>query len=183
MEQAQGLMVEGGFGAGKSHLLEYLKYLALEQGFVCSVSCSEKRRRSTILPRYSRRLPKLLRPKMSLETRFKRSPHGFTLTGTTMLNLPGGRIELKQESACCLPRHSCSTSALAKRTPLEQIRNFWAGAKLPIADIRQGMKQIGQASAFQIRTYSREGIATSAISLRDAALSRGWLSWMGAALR
>ena len=36
-EQAQGLMVEGGFGAGKSHLLEYLKYLALEQGFVCSV--------------------------------------------------------------------------------------------------------------------------------------------------
>ena len=31
-----GMLVEGGFGAGKSHLLEYLQHLALEQNFICS---------------------------------------------------------------------------------------------------------------------------------------------------
>ena len=32
----EGMLVAGDFGAGKSHLLEYLMHLALEQNFVCS---------------------------------------------------------------------------------------------------------------------------------------------------
>lgn len=32
----EGLMIQGGFGTGKSHALEYLKHVALEEGFVCS---------------------------------------------------------------------------------------------------------------------------------------------------
>lgn len=32
----KGLVVEGGFGSGKSHLLKALQYVALEQNFVCS---------------------------------------------------------------------------------------------------------------------------------------------------
>ena len=32
----KGLVVEGGFGSGKSHLLKALRYVALEQNFVCS---------------------------------------------------------------------------------------------------------------------------------------------------
>lgn len=32
----EGMMIAGEFGAGKSHLLEYLMHLALEQNFVCS---------------------------------------------------------------------------------------------------------------------------------------------------
>ena len=31
-----GMLVSGGFGAGKSHLLSYLEHQALSQGFVCS---------------------------------------------------------------------------------------------------------------------------------------------------
>jgi len=34
--KTSGLLVEGGFGGGKSHLLEYLLHLALEENFVCS---------------------------------------------------------------------------------------------------------------------------------------------------
>jgi hypothetical protein len=34
--QTPGLLVAGDFGAGKSHLLEYLEHLALQQNFVCS---------------------------------------------------------------------------------------------------------------------------------------------------
>ncbi|MGH2353119.1 MAG: BREX system ATP-binding domain-containing protein [Chloroflexota bacterium] len=34
--QAPGVLVAGDFGSGKSHLLEYLQHLALQQGFVCS---------------------------------------------------------------------------------------------------------------------------------------------------
>jgi DNA replication protein DnaC len=32
----EGMLVAGEFGSGKSHLLEYLMHLALEQNFVCS---------------------------------------------------------------------------------------------------------------------------------------------------
>jgi hypothetical protein len=32
----QGMLVAGDFGTGKSHLLEYLRHLALEENFVCS---------------------------------------------------------------------------------------------------------------------------------------------------
>jgi hypothetical protein len=34
--QSPGLLFAGDFGAGKSHLLEYLQHLALQRGFVCS---------------------------------------------------------------------------------------------------------------------------------------------------
>lgn len=34
--QAPGLLIAGNFGAGKSHLLEYLQHIAIEQNFVCS---------------------------------------------------------------------------------------------------------------------------------------------------
>ena len=32
----KGILIEGGFGTGKSHLLESLQHTALEQNFVCS---------------------------------------------------------------------------------------------------------------------------------------------------
>ena len=35
-EQAEGLLVAGDFGSGKSHLLEYLRLIALDENFVCS---------------------------------------------------------------------------------------------------------------------------------------------------
>ena len=35
-QQAEGLLLEGGFGTGKSHCIEYLRHLALENNFVCS---------------------------------------------------------------------------------------------------------------------------------------------------
>jgi hypothetical protein len=34
--QSHGFLVEGGFGTGKSHLLEFLQHLALDARFVCS---------------------------------------------------------------------------------------------------------------------------------------------------
>jgi hypothetical protein len=34
--QVQGLLIAGGFGAGKSHLLDYLEHLAISRNFVCS---------------------------------------------------------------------------------------------------------------------------------------------------
>jgi hypothetical protein len=34
--QLPGFLVEGGFGTGKSHLLEWLQHISLEQGFACS---------------------------------------------------------------------------------------------------------------------------------------------------
>ena len=34
--QTPGLLIAGGFGSGKSHLLEYIEHLALQENFICS---------------------------------------------------------------------------------------------------------------------------------------------------
>jgi P-loop Domain of unknown function (DUF2791) len=41
-QPARGLLIRGDFGTGKSHTLEYLREIALEQKFVCSHICISK---------------------------------------------------------------------------------------------------------------------------------------------
>jgi len=36
-QQAKGMLIAGEFGSGKSHVLEYLKHVALENSFICSL--------------------------------------------------------------------------------------------------------------------------------------------------
>jgi predicted ATPase len=56
----EGILIAGDFGAGKSHLLEYLQHIALENNFVCSKVVISKETLFTtpakcITPQYSRR--------------------------------------------------------------------------------------------------------------------------------
>jgi hypothetical protein len=61
----------------------------------------------------------------------------------------------------------------------EKIRGFWAGEALPIADVRMGMRQIGQGVAYQLRTVSAKALPLQRFSFASrlirAAGYRGWV--------
>lgn len=178
-EQAPGLLIEGGFGAGKSHLLEYLKYLALEQGFVCSVVVLGKE-----TPLYD---PAKVFAAAAEAAEAKDVSGNAIPEIATRLDTSGdaygefARWAYRAETgispllAATLMLHE----RLGEEDAVGQIRNFWAGAKLPIADIRQGMKQIGQGRAFQIRAIPTKELPLQrvrfATELFRAAGYRGWV--------
>lgn len=177
-EQAHGVMVEGGFGAGKSHLLEYLKFLALEQGFVCSVVVLGKE-----TPLYD--AGKVFAA--ASEAAEARDVSGNAIQEIAA-RLRTDRDEYGEFARWAYRAETGISPLLAATLMLhergdedkgEEIRNFWAGAKLPIAEIRQGMKQIGQAHAFPIRAVPAKELPLQrfrfATQLFRAAGYRGWV--------
>lgn len=178
-DQATGLIVEGGFGAGKSHLLEYLKYLAVEQGFVCSV---------VVLGKETPLYDPVKVFAAAAEAAVAKSVTGYAIQEIALRLNPDG-IEYAEFARWAMRPDSELNSLLAATLMLherlgdeemrEKIRSFWAGAKLPIADIRQGMKQIGQGTAFQLRTIPAKELPLQrfrfAAQLFRAAGYRGWV--------
>jgi bacteriophage exclusion system BrxC/D-like protein len=61
----------------------------------------------------------------------------------------------------------------------DKVRGFWAGEKLPIADVRQGMRQIGQWASYPIRNVPARELPhqrfTFVTRLIRAAGFRGWV--------
>lgn len=178
--QAEGMLLAGGFGSGKSHTLEHLRHLALEANFVCSLIVVSK------------------------ETPLFDLGKVFAAAAETAV-APGVTGDAIKEIALKLPEHSeaygefsgwanSAQSGIGQIFPAtlllqerlkndpemsEKVRGFWAGDTLPIADVRLGMKQIGQTAAFQIRTVSAKELPlqrfTFASRLIRAAGYRGWV--------
>jgi hypothetical protein len=178
--QAKGLLVAGDFGSGKSHLLEYLKHLALEANFVCSLIVISKE-----TPLYD-----------------PVKVFAAAAEGADAPRITGDAI---QEIALRLDPHSSDyaeffrwadspasgISSIFPATLLlherlgndpersEQIRNFWAGANLPLADVRSGLRQIGQAAAYQFRVVPAKTLPVQRFKfvsrMARAAGYRGWV--------
>ena len=161
--QVDGLLLSGGFGAGKSHLLDYLAHASVERNFVCS------------------------RVVISKETQLFDPVKMFTaaVEGTAVPSLSGEAVReialrLQPNSrrhAAFLAWANSPTSGLSdlfRATILlhdrlsndpelvDEITTFWSGEKISLARVRQGLKQIGCAADF----------ALQAVKVKDLALQR-----------
>ena len=150
--QAPGLLIAGDFGSGKSHLLEYLQHLALEQRFVCSKIVISKE-----TPLYDP--AKLYRA--AIESAVVPDKKGAALTEiafglqldsrgyadlTRWANSPEARLN---------PRFA-ATLFLFELVRDEEIRDriisFWAGDPLSAIDLRRWLRESGEAATYQIET-------------------------------
>jgi len=178
--QTNGMLVAGEFGSGKSHLLEYLRHLALERGFVCSLIVVSKE-----TPLYD---PAKV---------FAAAVESAMATGITGEVIKEIALRLDATSPAYGeffrwaddPASGISTvfpATLLIRERLtgdpemdEKIGNFWAGERLPIADVRQGMKQIRQAATYQLRSPAARELPRQRFAfvsrLMRAAGYRGWV--------
>jgi len=179
-KQTKGLLVSGGFGSGKSHLLDYFEHLASEQNFVCS--------RIVV----SKETPLFDPAKMYLAAMDGAVAPG--LKGEAVREIAARLDSTSQryvEFAEWAKQPSSGLSPLFAATILlherlhndpelvDQITNFWSGERLAISRIRQGLKQIGCAGLFSLKTVKTKDLAVQrflfASRLMRAAGYSGWV--------
>lgn len=158
--QASGLLIAGDFGAGKSHLLEYLQQVALAEHFVCSKVVISKEtplydpakfyraairaavvpgRRGTALTEVAAQLD----PRSDAYTELSAWAHG-----------PGAALNSR----------FAATLFLFKRLAMDvEIRNrllsFWSGDPLDAGEIKKQLKACGERATYTIEKITSRDLA------------------------
>jgi hypothetical protein len=159
----QSLLVQGDFGSGKSHLLEFLMLLALQQNFVCS--------RIVI----SKETP-LFDPVKMFKTAVKNAvvpdKRGDALTeiatrlDTHSVQYKDFYIRLNQQETD-MDQRFAATLFLYERMPYEpglsnRLIRFWSGEKIGASEIKKYLRACREPVSFKM----------SSVPQRDLALQR-----------
>ena len=162
-KQVAGLLVSGDFGSGKSHLLEYLRHLALSENFVCSHVVISKET-----------------PLYDPAKMFREAIHSAEVPGLAGQAVAEIALRFRQDSPeyarfyqwCNRQNNRISqlfaaTLLLHERLGddpemVEKIVGLWSGEALAIGQIRRSLKQVGADSLFKLK----------GVPARDLALQR-----------
>lgn len=179
-QQVPGMLIAGGFGTGKSHVLEYLAHLAVAENFVVSRIVISKET-----------------PLYDLAKVYRAAVESAQVPGRNGMAIHEIALSLRQDSPSYAELFLWANqddSEIAPTFPAtlllherlnndpeltEEIRNFWAGDNLPVTRVRQGLRQIGELAAFPIRAIKAKELAeqrfTFAAHLMRGAGYRGWV--------
>jgi len=150
--QSRGMLIAGDFGTGKSHMLEHMKTIALDQNFVCSHIVISKDTplydsaklffaavECAVAPRITG--DTIQEIGLQLDTRTPEWTNLFTWANNEE------RSGLSQifPATMLLNEHLNNDPEMS-----EKVRGFWAGSKLSLPDIKIGMSQIGMPSVYKI---------------------------------
>ncbi len=147
-----GLLVSGDFGSGKSHLLTHLEHMALEQGFVCSKAAISKE-----TPLYD--LGKVF--KSAMDNGRLPNRYGMLIEELGQALNPNSEAYTDffhwandTETNGLSPMFPASLLIHERSNDLElnrEIECFWAGDKLKMARVREGLRQINQQNTYTFR--------------------------------
>ena len=149
-KQAPGLLLEGDFGTGKSHWLEYFQHVALHNNFVCSTVVINKE-----TPLYD--LAKVVRACVQAAVAPGRTgPAIAELTATYQADkAPGYRdlFEWVHQNKEIDPRFA-ATLFLFERNPDPELRkrivDEWTGDPMRVSDLRAALRALGEWSTYNI---------------------------------
>ena len=176
---SQGMLVSGDFGTGKSHLLSHFEHRALSQGFVCSKVAISKE-----TPLYD--LGKVFKSAMD---------NGRILDHTgPLIEEIGQKLNPNIDGYAALFRWANSSSSGVhpifpasllvheRSNELElnrTIESFWAGDRIKVSDVKNGLKQIGQSQSYSFRAPRATDLPPQrlrfATELIRGAGYRGWV--------
>jgi hypothetical protein len=179
-KQVPGILVTGGFGDGKSHLLQYLAHLALSENFVCSRVVISKE-----TPLYD---PGKL---------FKSAIEWAEVPGTSGQAVQEIALKLKPESpqyaalrmwcerhAGAISPQFIATLTLHERLgndpeTVEKIVGFWSGERLAAARIRRGLKQAGTDSLYTLKNVPARELAVHRFAFfSQMVMGAGYRGWV-----
>ena len=176
---ALGMLVSGDFGTGKSHLLSHFEYRALSQGFVCSKVAISKE-----TPLYD--LAKVFKSAMDNGRILDRTGPLIEALGLQLnydydeysnlfswANSPSSGIHPIFPASLLV--HERSNELELNRT----IESFWAGERMKVSDVKNGLRQIGQLQSYSFRTPKASDLPPQrlrfATELIKGAGYRGWV--------
>jgi len=162
-KQETGILIAGGFGTGKSHLLEYLEHVAISENFVCSRIVISKET-----------------PLFDSAKVFQAAIDGAVVPGMSGQMIQEIALRLKPNTREYADLYQWANSANSGLSPLfpatlliherlnndpelvDQITGFWSGDRLSINRIRQGLRQVNCAGVYTLK----------AVKLKDLSLQR-----------
>ena len=176
-----GMLIAGDFGAGKSHLLEHFEHLALDRNFVCSRVAVSKE-----TPFYD--LAKMFRSAADSGA----LPDGRVgaMVDEIGTKLTGPKDEryarfFRWADAADNGLHRIfpATLMVHERLPdqeaLNAIRWFWSGDRVAVGDVKRGLRQIGQQSAYTFRAPKLRELPPQrlrfVLEMIKTACYRGWV--------
>ncbi len=175
--KSQGMLVSGDFGAGKSHLLAHLEHLALSRNFVCSrvaisketplydlgkvfASAMENGRISGRRGRFIEELALSMKP----GTEFAHWADNAASIGHLSMMFPASRVVHERSGDLELQ---------------SEIESFWAGDRIMISRIRNGLRQIDQAKYYKFSAPRAAELPPQrlrfAVELIKSVGYRGWV--------
>ena len=179
--ETRGLLVSGGFGTGKSHLLTHFEHLALSRDFVCSKVAISKETplydlgkvfasamESGRLPDRQGRFIEELAEGMDVDSDayrgFARWAEGAADNNRLNAMLPAS-LKVHQES---------DDDELKS-----EVESFWAGDKLRVARLRSGLRDIGRLRSYSFRAPKAADLPAQrlafAVELIKGAGYSGWV--------
>jgi hypothetical protein len=179
--QAPGMLIEGGFGSGKSHLLQYFEHLTLEQNFVCSrIAVSKETPLYDPGKVYRAAIDATVVPggvnghavqeiAQRLDTRGQAYADFYHWAGAP-------ESGLAQLFAASLKVHERASDDPDRAG---SITGFWSGDSIKVADLRRWLKEAGLTSAFAVTAVAAKDLALQrfhfAAHLFNAVGYRGWV--------
>ncbi len=151
----RGILVAGGFGSGKSHLLEYLQHRALEQGYACSKIVISKE-----TPLYD---PAKLFRSAAAELRVPQHSSAGLVNAAYALDV--GSDAYKRFYDWANPLQSQLAAQFAGSLYVfqhggdqefkDRIVRFWSGDRLLISELKQKLSVDGQQTTYPLQTLPR----------------------------
>ena len=176
---ALGMLVSGDFGTGKSHLLAHFEHRALSEGFVCSKVAISKET-----------------PLYDLSRVFKSAVDNGLVQGRAgplIEEIGLGLKPDKEEYSAFFRWANSSSSGVHPIFPASllvhersndldlnrEIESFWAGDRIKIGTVKDGLKQIGQLQSYSFRAPKAVDLPIQrlrfATELIKGAGYRGWV--------
>ena len=160
---AAGTLIAGDFGSGKSHLLEYLQHIALENNFVCSKVVISKD-----TPLYDP--AKVYNAAIQSATAPDRAGAALVEVAQKLDFNGSGYSQFYQWVN--LPDNGLSTHFAATvfvfergkgdRDPemSDKIIQFWSGSPIAVAELRGWLRELGEAATYKINKVSVKDLAS-----------------------
>jgi hypothetical protein len=179
-KQVHGLLIAGGFGSGKSHLLDYLEHAAGSQNFVCS--------RITI----SKETP-LFDPSKMLQAAIDGAVvpgvRGEAIREIALRLQPGSGkyaefFEWADSPPSGLSQTFAATVLLYERLNndpelVDEITSFWSGERLAVSRIRQGLKQVNCSGVYSLKPVKIKELALQRFLFASRLiLAAGYSGWI-----
>jgi energy-coupling factor transporter ATP-binding protein EcfA2 len=151
--KAEGTLIAGDFGSGKSHLLEYLQHIALANNFVCSkVVISKETPLYDPAKVYNAAIQSAKVPDRA----------GAALVAVTgkldfnspqyaqfyqWVNHPGSGLSTRFAATVFVLEHG-----RGDRNPevSDRIIQFWSGSRIAVAELRNWLRELGEAATYKI---------------------------------
>ncbi|MBN1356926.1 DUF2791 family P-loop domain-containing protein [bacterium] len=178
--QSPGMLVAGGFGGGKSHLLQSLQTSALQQNFACSrIVISKETPLFDPVKMFAAAVANLRLPgnqNGGLETIIHRlDPAGERFLAFERW-LKMNRRDLSDRFAATLFFFTCAGSDVEF---MDRIIRYWSGDKLLDSEIKRRLKQVGELQSYELTPLKAADLAMQRFRfIAQLMIAAGYDGWV-----